>query len=237
MTLRASREETEKRHWWFVGRRAIINALAQSLPQGPCLDVGCGYGGGLSVGSGGLSVGLDLAGAPLAGLHEDYGAYAVQGGAEQLPFAEGSFATVFLLEVLEHIHDDWLALAESYRVLRRGGGALVTVPAFPSLWGAHDEAEFHLRRYTKGGLVRLCEGVGFQVRQCGYFNILLFPAAVAWRFISRRIFPHRQPKNDFLMLPRPVNKLLSTVFSSERFFVPHLQIPFGLSLFAVLKKS
>ena len=39
------------------------------------------------------------------------------------------------LDVLEHIDDDRGMLAEMHRVLAPGGTLLVTVPAFPFLWG------------------------------------------------------------------------------------------------------
>ena len=36
----------EERHWWFTGRRAVLEALIsrRALPRGPVLDVGCGFG-------------------------------------------------------------------------------------------------------------------------------------------------------------------------------------------------
>jgi len=48
--------------------------------------------------------------------------------ATALPFPDGSFDVVTLLDVLEHIPDDRAAAAEALRVVRPGGWVLVTTP-------------------------------------------------------------------------------------------------------------
>jgi SAM-dependent methyltransferase len=48
---------------------------------------------------------------------------------ENLPFADASFDSVTMLDVLEHTRDDRSTLAEVHRVLRPGGLLVLTVPA------------------------------------------------------------------------------------------------------------
>lgn len=45
-----------------------------------------------------------------------------------LPFEDGSFDTVSLLDVIEHIYDQRSVLRELHRILRPGGRIIVTVP-------------------------------------------------------------------------------------------------------------
>jgi SAM-dependent methyltransferase len=52
----------------------------------------------------------------------------VAGDATALPFGDGSFDAVTLLDVLEHIPDDAAAAAEALRVVRPGGWVLVSSP-------------------------------------------------------------------------------------------------------------
>jgi SAM-dependent methyltransferase len=52
----------------------------------------------------------------------------VVANAHHLPFADDSFDCVLILEMLEHDTYPSLTLAEAYRVLRRGGSIIVTVP-------------------------------------------------------------------------------------------------------------
>ena len=58
------------------------------------------------------------------------GARAISGDATAMPFGDGMFDRVIAAEVLEHILDDQRAMNELARVLRPGGLAAITVPAF-----------------------------------------------------------------------------------------------------------
>lgn len=95
---------------------------------------------------------LCLDAAPLEGVD-------VVGFADALPFADASFDTVLLTEVLEHVGDAEAAARELYRVLRPGGQALITVPY---LYPTH-EAPYDFRRFTHFGLRGLLERHGLEV--------------------------------------------------------------------------
>lgn len=83
----------------------------------------------------------------------------VLGFADRLPFAEASFDTVLVTEVLEHVGDAELAAHEICRVLRPGGHAIITVPFF---YPTH-EAPYDFRRFTHFGLRSLLERHGLEV--------------------------------------------------------------------------
>lgn len=77
------------------------------------------------------------------------------GGA--FPFQEGAFDWLFSTEVLEHIYDTVPFLAECHRVLRPGGGLLLTVPF---------QARYHyipidFWRFTPAALDRRFSEAGF----------------------------------------------------------------------------
>jgi SAM-dependent methyltransferase len=65
-----------------------------------------------------------------------------------LPFADETFDTVLLLEVLEHVADARSVLANIARVLKPGGVLLLSVPF---LYPLHD-APYDHRRFTAPGL-------------------------------------------------------------------------------------
>jgi SAM-dependent methyltransferase len=84
------------------------------------------------------------------------GAGAISGDATAMPFGDGAFDRVIASEVLEHILDDQRAMNELARVLRPGGLAAITVPAFlPEriCWALsseyHDTPGGHVRIYTR----------------------------------------------------------------------------------------
>src|SRR4051794_28733178 len=81
----------------------------------------------------------------------------VWGDATALPFEAGSFDTVLLMHVLEHIEDPWLALREARRVLRPGGAVVIAVPF---MWGIH-EGPRDFYPFTHFWLEHMLTDVGF----------------------------------------------------------------------------
>jgi SAM-dependent methyltransferase len=77
----------------------------------------------------------------------------------RLPFADATFDNVVCLEVLEHVPDPAIVIAEIARVLRPGGQAWLSMPF---LYPVHD-APFDFQRYTIFGLRRDLERSGMAV--------------------------------------------------------------------------
>jgi SAM-dependent methyltransferase len=139
-------------------------------------------------------------------------------------------------DVVEHLEDDAGALLGLHERLRPGGLFVCTVPAFPFLWSEHDVVHHHHRRYTRAGLRGRLVAAGFEVERLSYFNSLLFPVAAAVR-TAHRFGPARSRGNDATRLPRIGNRFLLRLFASERHLLRHTQLPFGISLLAVCRRS
>jgi hypothetical protein len=107
---------------------------------------------------------------------------------------------------------------------------MMTVPAHPWMWTAHDVANHHKRRYSKRALRALVEGSPLRLDKIGYFNSLLFPLAIVERAASKL---RGKDDGNVSLPPRPLNNLFEAVFASERYLVGRLPLPPGLSLFAV----
>ncbi len=86
---------------------------------------------------------------------------------------------VLLLDVIEHIENEVDFLKESIERSASIGSEtsfLITVPAFQSLYCAHDDFLKHYRRYTKRSLRHALESAGLEVEYSGYyFSSLLLP--------------------------------------------------------------
>ena len=81
------------------------------------------------------------------------------------------FDTVVCVNVLEHIEDDVRAL----RVLRdvvagTGGQVLIWVPAVQAIYGPHDAALGHHRRYSKASLTKAFDSAGLELVAIGSSN-------------------------------------------------------------------
>lgn len=97
------------------------------------------------------------------------------GTASCLPFRDASFATVLLLDVLEHVPDPESALAEVARVLAPGGRLLLTVPF---LYPIHDDP-YDFQRYTRNGLKVVLERAGLGLAQLQSHGHAVETAALA----------------------------------------------------------
>lgn len=87
------------------------------------------------------------------------------------------FDLLMLLDVLEHIEDDigFLHSVVEER-LAPGGWVLMSMPAWPALFGRHDVQLGHFRRYTRASCRALCKGAGLEVeRSGGAFLALVLP--------------------------------------------------------------
>jgi SAM-dependent methyltransferase len=75
---------------------------------------------------------------------------------------------ILLLDVLEHIEDDRAFLLRLVRDhLAPGGELLISVPAWPALYGRHDQLLAHHRRYRPGGVRALLLECGLSIRESG----------------------------------------------------------------------
>jgi SAM-dependent methyltransferase len=91
---------------------------------------------------------------------------------------EGPFDLVLLLDVIEHVQDDAALLREVLARLRSGGTAIISVPAWPWLYGLHDVHLGHCRRYSPAAARKLLSTAGLEVEQAGGLFHAPLPARV-----------------------------------------------------------
>jgi SAM-dependent methyltransferase len=215
---------TEESHWWFQGRLAIVRAvLARVIPphRGAVLvDVGCGTGGVSQALSGEYEVrGIDpipeaiaLARQRFPGISFRVGTV-VEDAQDWLSIAEG----VLLLDVLEHVEEDFSFVSSLLSAMQPGAFLLITAPADPLLWGEHDRGFAHYRRYTVDRFVELWRGFDVKQHLVSPVNAHLYWVARFGRWVTRLLHRSLGPGGTDLALPvHPVNAFLCAVFSHER---------------------
>ncbi len=82
----------------------------------------------------------------------------------------GRFSTVFALNVVEHICNDKLAIANAKLLLRTRGHLIVLVPAYTALYNGLDKGLDHWRRYNRESLRKLLSN-DFEILKTQYFNL------------------------------------------------------------------
>lgn len=230
----------EETHWWFVGRRALFRRLIERhAPDRAArvLDVGTSTGTNLRllVAMGFATItGLDASPEAIRFCAEKGLPPVREGDITAMPFEAGAFDLVLATDVVEHVDDDVRAVGEIARVLRPGGLALFTVPAFQSLWGLQDVVSHHKRRYRRAGFRRLVEGAGLDVVDQFYFNYLLF--APIW--LARQLLPLVAPKaeSETALNPPLLNAILLPIMHLDVATAPLIRPPAGVSYLVLARK-
>ncbi len=248
--IQAHNATIEDRHWWFAARRRILRALVDEIAAGRRLavvDVGCSTGGN----AGSLADAYDVVGF-------DASETAIRLASTRFPRARFHRATdldpvldaartadlVLLMDVLEHVEDDFWFLSSIASVLRPGAHVLVTVPAHPDLWSAHDVASQHWRRYTRARLERVWRDLPLEARLVSPCNALLAPLVRGARRLRGDAQPAHGTGADLSVPSALVNRVLRWTFEREAGPLVHAlrnssRAPYrdGVSLLAILRRT
>jgi SAM-dependent methyltransferase len=233
--------EIEANHWWFVTRRKLLSRIIRELgvaPDAPILDLGTSTGTNLRM----LkdldcrnAIGLDKSPAAIRFCAEKGLGRVEQGDVCDLPFADEHFACVLATDIVEHVDDDVRALSEICRVLAPGGTAVITVPAFESLWGVQDDVSHHKRRYRKRQLEARLRAAGLEGVEVFYFNYLLFfPIWLARQVIH---YLRLQVRNENLVNTSLINRVLTAIFTLDVYTARWVRAPFGVSILAIARRG
>lgn len=241
----------EEVHWWFVGRRRVIRRLLERVvPAGRgklVVDVGCGTGANIAgMADGYRALGVDPSPEAIREARRRFpGVEFLEGFApECLGERAGEVDALLLMDVLEHVPDDFELFSRLVASVRPGAQLVVTVPADMRLWSPHDVTFQHYRRYDPARLSLVFEGLPVRVRLLSHFNARLYPVIRAMRAYSRWRGAAAGVEGTDLWVPRPAaNRALTRIFAGEA--TPLLRrldrggrpaYGFGASLVAVLER-
>jgi len=193
---------------------------AHARPGEAWLDVGCGDGrtaGTWLARQGCDYAGVDVSTTAVARARELGLDARVVDDASRLPFEDGTFAGVLAVEVLEHLFEPQVAVAEFRRVLEPDGLLFVSLPNVAywrrrlellalgrfdplgdNLSVAQPWRDPHIRFFTPRTLRRMLEGAGFEAEVRGYAGgffadlpklgrVFWGRTSVAYRWAERRL--------------------------------------------------
>ncbi len=231
----------EQTHWWFVGRRRLLSAVIATLnlpAAARILEIGAGTGGNIAaLQAFGALTAIEL-NADARGIATARTGFPISPGA--LPGALGldgqTFDLICLFDVLEHVEPDIESLMALRGHLAPGGRLILTVPAYRILFGPHDKALHHVRRYEHGELAGKLRDAGYVTDYLTFFNMLLLPLAIASRLAD--MMARRETPLGKLTPPSLLNNLLGAIFGSEAALLKRrYRLPCGLSLLAVARAA
>ena len=252
--------DIEDDYWWFRGRRDIqyqllkdevrgcstllgtpSRAQASTLLGTSILDIGCA-GGHLMrmLQEKGFTdiTGIDISQKALDQSREKDIEKVYLRDASQTGFPDESFDVIVSGDILEHIKDDRKAITEWKRVLRKNGRLIIFVPAHSFLWSGHDETCNHFRRYSRGSLERILKGAGLKIEKMSYWNFSMFFPVFVMRMAKRLLgIKGMSGDDDFIRLGPALNSILKKLLISENRVLRHMDLPMGVSVLAVARKS
>ena len=148
----------------------------------------------LDVGSGAGNISVFFAEKGWQGTVIDFSSSAIRGSIKNLePYKNievkhisldeeiGIYKTVLLLDVLEHIEDDFKALGKINKLLSDNGHLIISVPSNPREWRWDDDYYGHYRRYSLDGIEEILNKAGFKILTC-------WDCAFPFFWIMRRLY-------------------------------------------------
>jgi SAM-dependent methyltransferase len=264
----------EDSHWWFVARRRIVRRLIDHLlepqvagknraasparasakpseatePNRPLIiDVGCGTGANIaSLSDRYRCVGIDTSTEAIQWARQRFGHVRfIEGYAPRdLGNLVREARLITMMDVLEHVEDDFELLSSILAECSAGAYILLTVPADLSLWSKHDETFGHYRRYDPVRFARLWAGLPVETMLLSHYNSRLYPLIKAARKFNR-IFRRSAGEygTDFSLPLKPVNWTFESIFAGEGEMLfdmlTHGEEGYehGVSLIAVLRRK
>jgi SAM-dependent methyltransferase len=150
---------------------------------------------------------------------------------------------VFLLDVLEHIPDHSRVVQQIHQCLKPNGLLFLTVPALNFFWSYNDEWAGHQRRYNPKDLRSLAQQYDFACSKVRFFMFFLSPLLYLSRLQGIRPGTRsRDEMREFFarthrVPSKPVNRLLTWIFSLEAPLGFWLPFPWGTSVLGIFQKA
>lgn len=234
-------DEVEGSHWWFVGRRKILESFLEpivaklgAVQRLRILDVGCGTGANVEMLSQyGEAEGVDVSDDALDFCRRK-GLTVQKGLAETLPYDDETFDLTTALDVVEHLDDDIAGLKEMFRATRSGGYSLIFVPAFMWLWGVQDDVSNHRIRYTRRQIADRLVAAGYEIERATYANWTFFAPIFAGRTLMR--LTGIKPESENNVNITALNGVFGRLFGGERLWLRNFNFPFGVSIVIVARR-
>lgn len=156
------------------------------------------------------------------------------------PLPNNCIDVLVMLNVLEHIEDDQLALKKAYHLLKPDGIVVIEVPAGQYLYDQYDRELKHFRRYSSKELCKKLENAGFIITRKTYLGFLAFPLFALVKLKNKLIDrKHLDSRKYVIKSASNTSKsfLLKLLFFIEFKFLSKIETPFGIRVVVVARRK
>jgi 2-polyprenyl-3-methyl-5-hydroxy-6-metoxy-1,4-benzoquinol methylase len=214
----------------------IIGEMLESKAKLKILDVGCG--------SGELALYLAKKGHQVIGIdrESEYISMALRNAnndAVTIQFhaisienyqPDEQFDIVVSTDVLEHIQDDRKAFDKICSFSKPGGEIIIAVPAMQWLYGYHDQAIGHFRRYSKSALIDLITPT-CTIQSIRYFGWVFIPLSLLYGKLLKKPYPLSNSGDA------NKNPIIATILKVIAKMDKKVELPFGTSIIVKATKT
>lgn len=226
-------------HFWFQWRLAAMQKLLGSAGVAePALEVGCGNAATRNQLEAALRCcidGCDLNALALERAAPGRGQLYCYDICDRRSEWEGRFASVLILDTLEHIAEPVPFLKAAAYHMQPGGRMLITVPAHQWLYSRYDRAAGHVKRYSVSVMRRELAAAGLEIERCLFWALSLVPIVALRMLVMRFCRPDRTIATGFQPGSRLVDRVLRSLMWSERTL--GTRMPTGASLVVLARRG
>lgn len=231
MDLKELGSVTPEVHWYYTSKLAVVLKMIRGVGLSNCPILDVGAGSGFFAGR----IGTAINATSVICYDPNYKDFQV-GERGNISFrralSEEEYRVAeltLILDVLEHVPNDFAFLSEIVKRARENSTFVITVPAFMGLWGGHDEFLGHLRRYRLSELKELVEDSGLIVTRGRYLFRIIFPIVWVVRKIRKRSI-----RGDLTPMSPAVNSVLRAICTIDN-LLSGVALP-GVSAIVVARK-
>ncbi|ESS71603.1 putative generic methyltransferase [Methyloglobulus morosus KoM1] len=145
------------------------------------------------------------------------------------PLPDQSIDVLIMLNVLEHIENDGMALNKVFKLLKPGGVLIIEVPSGPSLYDAYDEELHHFRRYSAVELRQKLIKSGFHICRESHLGFLLYPAFAVVKLLNKTLLQNKNKAVVRNQVRKTSNSnIMLWALEFETKYLNRLRLPFGI---------
>jgi SAM-dependent methyltransferase len=144
------------------------------------------------------------------------------------------FDLIVCMDVLEHLHDDGLAVGTLKEHLSGDGLLIISAPAHMYLWNDNDVFSHHVRRYELRDLQRTVRGRGLAVVKIGYWNQFGYLPCLLFCSL-RKLRRKRTLENSLRLIPQGLDSVLFRVLKFENSIFVKRNLRQGVSIICVCR--
>ena len=232
--------------WYIKARQDLLSKLIKKTSiknnkNAVILDAGCGAGFNYpALNKFGDVYNLDLSNDALKICKKRKLKHIYKSDICHTSFKDKKFDLICSIELLEHIPKEEAFTNEIYRILKKDGYLILTVPAYNFLWGVDDELAHHQRRYTIKRLKKVFEkNKKFKIKFISYrYFFLFFPTVPLFIIQKIKNMLYKKKSNSLSFTPSFMNKILIKIMKLENTLLSSgIKFPFGVGIVCIIKKT